>query len=128
MGIVYLFKSKFNDNEELSSVLRKVFGFGTTKMNYLFLIFKLNRKLKLNQVEPVKLKKIEQVANQFNYGPEFYNYCNAKLLNNFIGGSYKELRLSQGLPVNGQRTRSNSRTAKQVNFKKFRYLTKLRKK
>lgn len=126
MVLVKFLNKKIDDDKTLRRVLTEdIVGLGTSKINYLCFLFRVKNDVKIKNLNLVKLRQLEAVARVFFQGLRFKNYLDRKFTIKYVGGSYKEIRLRQGLPVNGQRTRSNARTAKSLNLSRASYLEKL---
>lgn len=126
MTLIKFLNKKIDDDKTLRRALTEdIVGLGTSKINYLCFLFRVENNVKIKDINLVKLKQLEAVARVFFHGLRFKNYIDRKFVTKYVGGSYKETRLRQGLPVNGQRTRSNARTAKFLNSGRAAYLDKL---
>lgn len=112
--MVYLFESKIPENKSVLYALTNVYGIGRAQA---FLIccklgFSVNLKVKeLTKEQINKLIKIVQSLNlELASDLKKIKILTAKRLISIK--SYKGLRRNQGLPVRGQRTHTNARTAR----------------
>ena len=126
MTIIFLFRKKVDDNRLVRDGLRSVYGFGNFKVNYLYSLLGIKKMKKLKALNNRKLNKLNQIGSQFIYENRLKKIEDNGLLKAFPGGSHKELRLQERLPVNGQRTRSNSRTSKMNHNKLYARLVNLK--
>jgi small subunit ribosomal protein S13 len=112
--MIYIFESNIPDNKPILNALTYVYGIGRSQA--LFIVNKLgfsaNLKVKdLTKEQFNKLTKILQLFNKELAGDlKKKNIIISKRLT-YIK-SYRGLRRNQGLPVRGQRTRTNSKTAR----------------
>lgn len=123
---LYLFKQRFDVNLTIRQVLKSVFGLGVTKINFILDSTNLLGSSKIGTISKLKLDRLEAIASSFVYGKEYNKLVRQKFLKVYLPGSYKELRLSQRLPTNGQRTRCNARTSKSLHSRLYSNLIKIR--
>ena len=114
--MIYLFESKIPTNKSVFFALKYIFGIGSSNA---FLIckklsFSVNLKVKnlskeqINQLLIVIESLNIEIANDLK---KFKQLTKKKLINI---KSYRGLRQNQGLPVRGQRTHTNARTASKI--------------
>ena len=116
--MVYLFESELSKNKTLAFALTSVYGIG--KANSFFICKKLGlaKNLKVKDISKEQISKLIKSVESFNLTISS-DLLKSKL---FIAKKlvsikcYRGLRRYQGLPVRGQRTHSNARTAR----KKFK--------
>ncbi len=109
------------------------FGFGVSKKKK-FELYKILGIFKEKSIKLLKLLRYQENILRFLFtiffskksGSLFLNYFTQLKKNAFVFGSYKYIQNSHGLPVNGQRTRSNAKTCKNKIRKNKK--TKLKKK
>ncbi len=106
--------------KNLDQALTKVFGIGSTTSKKLSRLFGFSESIKVNDLS-------ESDINLLIENLEKYNGClekekrkrNIKTFKHYASNkTIKGFRLKNGLPVNGQRTRSNAKTAKRSKKKK----------
>ena len=112
--MIYLFESELPENKSIFFALTHIFGIG--KSNSLFLCktlgFSPNLKLKtMSKEQIIKLVNIIESSTLIITG-DLKKLKSQNLKTLFSIKSYKGLRLKQGLPVRGQRTHTNARTAR----------------
>ena len=112
--MVYLFESEISENKPIFVSLTQIYGIGhfTAVLICKKLGFSKNLKIKdLSKEQILKLiKTIELLKLNIASDLKKSNLLNSKNLISIK--SYKGLRRNQGLPVRGQRTHTNARTAK----------------
>lgn len=112
--MIYLFESKIPENKSVLHALTKVYGIG--KANAVLICYKLgfsgNLKVKdLTKEQITKLIKLVQTLNIVLASDlKKIKILTAKRLTSIK--SYRGLRKNQGLPVRGQRTHTNAKTAR----------------
>lgn len=112
--MVYLFESEISDNKSVLYALTNIYGIGKAQA---FLIccklgFSINLKVKnLTKEQITKLVKKVQMSNIILASDlKKIKALTAKRLTSTK--SYRGLRKNQGLPVRGQRTHTNAKTAR----------------
>lgn len=125
---VYLFKQRFSTELTLRQVLKSISGLGVAKINFILDSVNLLGSCKLSGISSLKLARLEAIAYSFTIGKPHIKLLKLNFSKVYLPGSYKELRLSQGLPTNGQRTRCNARTAKSLHFRSYSNLLKFKSK
>ena len=112
--MVYLFESEISENKPIFVSLTQIYGIGhfTAVLICKKLGFSKNLKIKdLSKEQTFKIiKTIELLKLNIASDLKKSNLLNSK--NSVSIKSYKGLRRNQGLPVRGQRTHTNARTAK----------------
>ena len=112
--MIYLFESKLNENMSIFFALRQIYGIG--KNNSSLICKKLGFSINL-KVKTLSKKQIASILNLI----DSLNLMVASDLKKFkilitknlvSIKSYKGLRRIQGLPVRGQRTHTNAKTAR----------------
>jgi len=112
--MIYLFESEVSENKPIFISLTQIYGIG--KHTSFFICKKLgfskNLKVKnLSKEQITKLiKTIENLKLNLSSDLKKINLLNSKNLISIK--SYRGLRRYQGLPVRGQRTHTNAKTAK----------------
>ena len=112
--MVYLFESKISENKSVLHALTSIYGIGRAQA---FLIcchlgFSVNLKIKnLTKEQITRLVKMVQALNILLASDlKKIKILTAKRLVSIK--SYRGLRRNQGLPVRGQRTHTNAKTAR----------------
>lgn len=112
--MVYLFESKIPENKSVLYALTYIYGIGKTQASLICckLGFSTNLKVKdLTKEQITKLIKVVLMVNiELASDLKKIKILTAKRLVSIK--SYRGLRRAQGLPVRGQRTHTNARTAR----------------
>lgn len=112
--MIYLFESELVENKSVLTSLTQIYGIGRVRSSFLCrnLGFSINFKVKdLSKIQVNQLIKFIESSNIVIAG----DLKKTKLLvsKSLISiKSYRGLRRYQGLPVRGQRTHTNAKTAK----------------
>lgn len=112
--MVYLFESEISENKPIFVSLTQIYGIGHFTAVFICkkLGFSKNLKIKNLSKEQISklIKTIELLKLSIASDLKKSNLLNSKNLISIK--SYRGLRRNQGLPVRGQRTHTNARTAK----------------
>ena len=113
--MVYLFDSELPENKSIVFAITKIVGIG--KLNSIMLCkhlgFSPNLKFKdMSKEQIAKLITLIESSNNLVLTEELKKLKSQNIKNLFSIKSYRGLRLRQGLPVRGQRTHTNARTAR----------------
>ena len=116
--MIYILDTDILTTKSIFFSLKKVHGLGTQKTNFVCKNLGLSPNLKTSKVPSWKLKKLAKLPENFQI--KITNELKKELSLNFKNSisikSYKGLRKLKGLPVRGQRTHTNSKTAKRLRF------------
>ena len=112
--MVYLFEIELSENHTVYEAMIKIFGLG--KFRTLFICKKLgfSRNYKVKYLTTKQVHKMRSLLESldFVFSSNLQKQKSLNLQRLISIRSYRGLRLRQGLPVRGQRTHTNSRTAK----------------
>lgn len=111
--MVYLFESELKENKLVSLALTDIFGIGKSTS---FLICKklgFSKNLKINNLSKEQISKLLKNIDSSNIliSSDLKKRNSLKLKELINIKSYRGLRRFQGLPVRGQRTHTNAKTA-----------------
>jgi cytochrome c oxidase subunit 3 len=112
--MIYLFESEISENKPIFISLTQIYGIGYSTAVFICkkLGFSKNLKTKdLSQEQIVRLVKTIEIL-KLNIASDLKKSNLIGLKNLISIKSYRGLRRNQGLPVRGQRTHTNARTAK----------------
>lgn len=112
--MVFLFNSELIDHRIVSFSLTSVYGIGKVNSILISKYLGFSNNLRIKDLSEIQLNRLEKTMGVFNFkfGSELRK-TNQLLLNKLIDiKSYKGLRRYKGLPIRGQRTHTNSKTAK----------------
>ena len=114
MEKIVIMNNTYVKGDKVNKVFKKSYGIGQSRKKKLFKVLGFKDKVIFNS-----LKKrvrgsfsflLNSLPNEINIGLKSHN--EEKLQNLFAMKSYRGLRKKRGLPVRGQRTRTNGRQAK----------------
>ena len=119
--MILIFKRKQNIFFKVHQILTNIYGIGATKCNTLLIRLGVNFKTSLFQLKKFRALKLNQkllILNKFF----FFEVLKLKEIQvhyiRVIIGCYKGIKLNYGLPLNGQKTRTNAKTSKRLNKNK----------
>lgn len=113
---------RFNSDSIFLVVLKKFYGLNHFLILKLFQKFGIPENIRFRDVKKSMILRLEFfIQNYLNVERKLkYLYTDdMKLLSKIK--TYNSLRLFKGLPVHGQRTRSNAQTAKKLNRKMYKF-------
>lgn len=112
--MIYLFESELPENMSVVFALKRIYGIG--KKNSFLICKKLgfSINLKIKNLSKYQITHILNLINSLNLvvAADLKNIKNLITKNLISIKSYRGLRKLQGLPVRGQRTHTNARTAR----------------
>lgn len=101
------------DDKRLEYALTLVYGIGPSRSKEILEQLKIDRSIRVKQLSEEQQKQlVHHVEQQFRVEGDLREQINEDVKRLKDIGSYRGLRHVMGLPVHGQRTRSNSRTRK----------------
>ena len=110
--MIYLFESELVEDKSLFFALIQIYGVG--KANSLLICKKLgfSKNLKTKNLSKEQINRLINLIDSLDLASELkkLKLLSAKKL--LFIKSYKGLRKNQGLPIRGQRTHTNARTAR----------------
>ena len=101
------------DNKRVEIALTYIYGIGKSKANEVLAKIGIDRDLKVNKISAGDITKLRnEIEDNYVLEGELKRQVmmNIKRLKEI--GSYRGLRHSKGLPVRGQRTKTNTRTVR----------------
>lgn len=112
--MVYLFESKLPNNSSIFFALKQIYGIGK---NSSFLICKklgFSVNLKVKHLSKNQVTNILSIIDSLNLiiASDLKKFKNLTTKNLLYIKTYKGLRKTQGLPIRGQRTHTNAKTAR----------------
>ena len=112
--MIYLFESELSETKSVFYVLAYIYGIG--KSNSLIICRKLgfSKNFKLENLSKEQLNKLVHTIDSMNIelGSDLKKLKLMSFKKLILIKSYKGFRRNQGLPVRGQRTHTNSKTAR----------------
>jgi len=99
-------------SQSIKTAFRYVKGIGSTRLNVFLRKANLNRKTLLKKIHWKKRLGLSiYITKRYTTGGQLQRLHRSFLKPHLVYGSYKGIRMTQGLPSNGQRTHSNAITA-----------------
>lgn len=114
--MTYILESKLPDNKSICFALRYVYGIGKIKSILICKKLGFSLNLKVKNLTPPKVNQILKLTESLNFVLA-NDLKKLKLLQKqqlVIIKSYRGLRRKKGLPVRGQRTHTNAKTARKI--------------
>jgi len=119
--MIYFMNRELDDNELIVYEIQKVYGVGKFISKNICKQIGISQKAKVRDIQEGKFLEMyrllsKRVLLDFELRYKSYMYMQKKIELK----SYKGLRYSYGLPANGQRTKTNGRTAKKLIVKQLK--------
>lgn len=114
--MVYLFEAELPENKNLFISLTHVYGIGRSKSFLLCKKLGLSKNFKIENLSKEQINKIIKTVEILNFNlASDLKKIKVLILKKLVSAkTYRGFRRSQGLPVRGQRTHTNARTAKKI--------------
>lgn len=112
--MIYLFESELVENKSIVTSLTQIYGIGRVSSSFLCRNLGFSKNFKVKDLSKKQVNKLIKIIESVNMSIAS-DLKKTKLLisKNLISiKSYRGLRRYQGLPVRGQRTHTNAKTAK----------------
>lgn len=111
----HLLKHQFSNKANIFRSLLTVYGIGFTKASTLCNYFAIHKKMSFKDLSDSRLFRLNlYLGEKFITGLALRRPIRTYFRMHKLYGSYKGLRFKQGLPSNGQRTHTNSKTVKRL--------------
>ncbi len=110
--MITLISRHISSNIKLGSFLISVYGLGKKSSVKICKFMGLPYTSYILSIDPEKIIYLQRYFSSYNLESDLRRSVSERLQFKFKLQSYSGLRLSQGLPSRGQRTKTNSRTAK----------------
>lgn len=107
------------ENKPISNSLPKIAGIAQDSTKRILRTFNIGTRTRFTQLPHDKIKKIKEFFNESTnlYRTNLKNYTAEQIANKITTGTYQGIRILQGLPSRGQRTRSNKVNAKKTKIR-----------
>lgn len=113
--MVYILGKDISEKKAVCIGLQNIYGIGLSRAKHVCKKIGVNPWKKLEQVNASKIREIiKEIRSSYMLDIELKRATTNAIRKEMDLRSYKGLRHRYSLPVNGQRTRSNARTAKQL--------------
>jgi small subunit ribosomal protein S13 len=112
--MVYIFESELLENKSLFIALKQIAGIGNAKSILICRKLGFSENLKVKNLSKEQISRLIKTIESLNLSlASDLRKTKSLILKNLISiKSYRGLRNYQGLPVRGQRTHTNAKTAK----------------
>ncbi|KAJ3054543.1 hypothetical protein HK102_011497 [Quaeritorhiza haematococci] len=117
---MYLLGVNLPDDKVVWVALTRIYGIGPKTGKDICNQLSIPLATRLRDVSESKLVELSTLLNSMKIEAELQREVRNNINNLVQIGCYRGLRHKAGLPVHGQRTRTNARTAKRLNGKQFR--------
>lgn len=99
------------DKDKIEFALTKIYGIGTKRAKDILAALKISQTLRVHEVSQDDIKKIgDHIDENLKVEGDLREEIRQNIKRLKEAGTYRGLRHFQGLPVRGQRTKSNGRT------------------
>ncbi|KKQ95898.1 MAG: 30S ribosomal protein S13 [Candidatus Woesebacteria bacterium GW2011_GWB1_43_14] len=98
------------DKSRIDYALTKIKGVGWTRSRDILKSAKIDSARRLSELSTKEIANIASKLESYKIEGELLRETRSDIQRLFTTGSYRGVRHSRGLPVRGQRTRSNART------------------
>ena len=113
--MVYILKTEINENSNIVSGLRQVYGLGTNRIRTIIRTLGLNKNMKIKHVNPkLRNKLIQFVDDRFFINDELKKDLLKRKEVLIRLRTYRGVRDRNKLPRRGQRTHTNAKTVKKI--------------
>lgn len=102
------------DHKHIVIALTSIYGIGKTRAKYICYTAGIAKNIKTNTLSEVEIDNIRNVVDQFTIEGDLRREITLNIKRLVDLGTYRGLRHRRGLPVHGQRTKTNARTRKGV--------------
>ena len=112
--MIYILETDILPEKPLYFSLRKIYGLGKCKAVFLCKLLGLSPNLKTRKLPTKKLNKLIKIVDNWDIKitSDLKKELSLNLKNLISIKCYKGLRRLKGLPIRGQRTRTNAKNAK----------------
>ncbi|MCL0047706.1 30S ribosomal protein S13 [Dehalococcoidia bacterium] len=102
------------DRKRAHVALRSIYGIGPTIASEIIVKAELDSEIppRMNELSEDQLDQIREIVDSYNTEGDLRREVNQNIRRLIEIGSYRGLRHRRGLPVHGQRTRTNARSRK----------------
>lgn len=117
--MIYIFKTEFTETKSITIAAADIKGLSLSTSKHISKKHGFLPNLKTKHLRTMQVIKLKETINNLDakLGKEFKQLTALNIERLISIKSYKGLRMFQGLPIRGQRTHSNARTAKKFKRK-----------
>lgn len=113
--MVYLLGINLPDSQLVSKALTKIYGVGPATAASLSHKLCIHPTCRLSELPEPKLVSLSSLLNSMKIESELKRSVQNQIKKQFEMGTLRGIRHKAGLPVRGQKTRANARTARRLN-------------
>jgi small subunit ribosomal protein S13 len=118
--MVYILNKNINPKKKLLVALVEIFGLGKYQSIQICNALGLSYTKYVKQLNPSEVEQLIQIITQnYEIGHDVRRIVSKNVQRLVDIGAYRGFRHREGLPVRGQRTHGNSRTAKKIQYTVF---------
>ncbi|QJC34144.1 30S ribosomal protein S13 [Enterobacteriaceae endosymbiont of Donacia cinerea] len=107
------------DNKRIIIALKYIYGIGTSHAIRICKITNISQNIKINKLTEKKIDLLRNIISRFKVEGDLRRDINLNIKRLIDLGCYRGLRHKKGLPVRGQRTKTNAHTRKKL-YKYFK--------
>ena len=100
------------DGKHINIALTYIYGIGRVRANQICRVVDVNPQSKVKDLPETALEKIRQAVSKFMVEGDLRREISMNIKRLMDLGCYRGIRHRKGLPVRGQRTKTNARTRK----------------
>lgn len=100
------------DNKHINIALTYIYGIGRVRANQICQLVEINPQTKVKDLSEGLLEKVRQAVSKFMVEGDLRREVSMSIKRLMDLGCYRGFRHRKGLPVRGQRTKTNARTRK----------------
>lgn len=100
------------ENKVLYVALQKIYGVGEARAKMVASKAKLDPNLKVKELKAADVSELTAALSEFNLEGDLKKEIRDNIMRLRSTGTYRGVRHNMGLPVRGQKTRTNARTRK----------------
>lgn len=113
--MLYVLNTNLNSKKKVFIALKEIYGLGKHTCYQLCDLLGISSERRLKQLSSGQLEQLTQLVNQnYNISGEIKRSTLKNIQRLIKIASYRGFRHTEGLPVRGQRTHGNSRTARKL--------------
>lgn len=110
--MVRIFGINIPDNKRALIALTYIYGIGKSRAKNICLETKISYDTKICKLDKIQIEKIRNKISKFLIEGDLRRKKNLNIKRLIDLGTYRGIRHKKGLPVRGQRTKTNARTRK----------------
>ena len=113
--MVYILNTNLKNNKKVRTALCEIYGLGKSMCNQICDTLGFSESVKINHLTHFQQQQLSQIITQnYQQGAELRRDVRNSKNRLVLIGCYRGFRHNIGLPVRGQRTHGNARTARRI--------------